>query len=109
MKRTYTNNPIIAEQFTDDCIPNGVMVADPEFYKVLIQPYKDYVLEHGAYIFKLPQPDESDVQIANNLDVPFPFAWIEKGDYVLTYKSGYSRTEDKDVFERDYWEITIKD
>lgn len=109
MKKLYTNRLIHAEQFTDDCTPEGVIKADPEFIeKVLVESTKKEVRKSGAYLYKLPKPDESDYEVAALFKVPYPFAWIHKGDYVVTsLQSGYSRVESKKLFEADYKEIGL--
>lgn len=108
MKKVYTDNPVIAEQFTDQCMPEGVMAAPDEFIeKVLVGSLRYEAKEKGAYIFKYPKPSDCNKEVAELFGVPFSFDWIKKGDYVLTYPSGYARVEAKESFDRDYQEIEI--
>jgi hypothetical protein len=109
MRKFYTNNPIAAEQFTDDYFPAGVTIADPEFIqKVLVPSLQEEYKNSKIYLFKYPQPSTTDKEVAELFKVPYPFTWIHKGDYVLTYSSGYSRVESKESFERDYFEVELK-
>lgn len=108
MKKVYTNSPVIAEQFTDSCTPAGVMVADSEFIqRVLVPSLQKQYEGKEIFLFKLPQPSTSNKEVAELFNVPCPFEWIHKGDYVLTYPSGYARVESRESFERDYQEIEI--
>jgi len=108
MKRVYTNNAVIAEQFTDNCTPAGVTVADSEFIqKVLVPSLQEQYGGKEIFLFKFPQPSTTNKEVAELFNVPYPFEWIHKGDYVLTYPSGYARVESMQSFERDYQEIKI--
>lgn len=108
MKRVYTNNVVIAEQFTDDCTPEGVRVADSEFIlKVLVPSVREQYKGKEIFLFKYPYPSTINKEVAEIFNVPYPFAWIKKGDYVLTYPSGYATVETRESFERDYQEIQL--
>lgn len=108
MKKLYTNRIVTMEQFTDDFTPKGVMIADPIFRTVLVPSLQKALEDSIIYLFKYPKPDISDREVAKLYNVPFPFTWIHKGDYVVTSTSGYSRVVTKEEFERDYKEIEIK-
>ena len=109
MKYTYTNRPIIAEQFTDECTPNGVMVADDALIqKVLMPSLHEEAIKTGVFMFKFPKPSETDWAVAKSFGVNIPFQWIHKGDYVLEFPSGYSRVESKEIFEGEYYKVELQ-
>jgi hypothetical protein len=106
MKKLYTCNTIAAEQFTDECTPDGVIPAPKEFHDLLA----DFPLEQsesGLYIYKTPYPDDNDELFTKYLDAPCPFSPIEKGDYVVTHKGGYSTVITEKSFRRDYSHIEL--
>lgn len=107
MKKLYTctSTTIAAEQFTDDCTPEGVILAPGEFLKLI----DDFQLPLGEpiYIFKTTSPDETDYGMGNFLNAPYPFQWIEKGDYVVTHWGGYSIVITEKSFQRDYSHIEL--
>lgn len=108
MANQYSKYIVSAEQFTDDFTPNGVCDAPVEFIeKVLVPSMIKEVKSAGAFIYKLPKPDESDYEISALFKTPYPFNWIHKGDYVVINSSGYGRVVSKIEFEREYKEIKI--
>ena len=105
MKKLYTKNTIVAEQFTDYCIPDGVIIAPEEFRNLI----DDFQLPPGEviYIFRAESSDSTDCLIGNFLNAPYPFQWIEKGDYVVTDVDNYSFVLTEKAFERDFRHVEI--
>jgi hypothetical protein len=105
MKKLYTCTTVAAEQFTDECTPEGVMLAPKECLDLI----DDFQLPPGEekYIFKPTSPDETYYLIRNYLNGPYPFAWIGKGDYVVTGRGGLSVVIPEKFFQRDYLHIDV--
>jgi len=108
MKKIYSKEIVEAEQFTDDYTPDGVLLADEGFIKkVLAKSLYESRGDKVFYLFKLPKPNDVNKDIALLFGVPYPFEWIEKGDYVLTYSNGYACVEKKQYFEHHYKQINM--
>lgn len=108
--RIYTDRIVSAVQFTDTYTPPGVMIAEDHIVNnVLVPSVRDELMGRDIFLYKLPKPNEWNIEVAQVVGSPFPFDWIRHGDYVVTYPSGYSRAIEKEVFERDYQEIQLKE
>lgn len=106
MKKLYTNSTITAEQFTDECTPEGVIPAPKEFMD-LFADFQPGIVGSGFYMYEIPYPDDDDKLYASYLNAPYPFYPIEKGDYVITQNGGYSTVIPEKVFKREYFQIEI--
>lgn len=107
MVKLYTNQIVKVEQFTDNYTPKGVQIATQKFVELLSEPYKSTFSKDKNFVFRIPNPSKSDEKVKSNLDSPYPFCWIKKGDYVLTYPNGYSIVESQEYFEKYYKEIKL--
>jgi hypothetical protein len=106
MKRTLIEDRVKVEQFTDDCIPDGVIEATDEILDVIVFLQKRKSSE-GYYIYKVPFPSHADIEFAEYFNIDHPFQWIKKGDYIVTFTGTYSYVIDEKRFLRDYMPIEI--
>ncbi|MBE3086039.1 MAG: hypothetical protein IMZ64_07470 [Bacteroidetes bacterium] len=97
---------IIGEIFDDEFMPEGVMLSTPQFIGTLSgEARAESRMRRKNYIFKLRRPTGDDFKRAMELGVPFPFTWIQKGDYVVTYPNGYVTVEPANFFKSHYLEV----
>jgi hypothetical protein len=88
---------LTGEQFTDYCTPDGVINVPKELFNHVTDIYPD-LFASKIYIYKIPYPNESDKNLAYSLNAPYPFQWIQKGDFIITLLDGYSFVENDLIF-----------
>lgn len=91
------SHKIIAEQFTDDNIPQGVIPAPLEIL-VLLKDLIPEITESETYIYRVPVPKQDEKILANQIGAPYPFHLIKKGDYVVTFQDQPSAVLEEEAF-----------
>ena len=106
MKILYPRTLLTAEQFTDECTPDGVITLPKEFFDLVDDSHLDLSSKEN-YIYKIPFPEDHDKKLANSIKAQYPFQWIEKGDYVITRLDGYSFVETDRVFCQEHFQEAL--
>lgn len=92
MKKLCPRTKLTVEQFTDDCLPDGVISVTKEFFDLPVHSLLD-LTSYEIYIYKIPYPNDQDRLYAKSVNAPYPFQQIKRGEYIVTLLDGYSFVE----------------
>lgn len=101
MNKTNIEDRFRIEQFTDDFIPEGVIMA-PKEISDLISFFQKEKTSAVQYIYKVPIPSRNDLEFAECWDVTFPFQYINKGDFIVSLPGIYSQVMKEEVLPIDF-------